>query len=231
MTFEQKHLVVTGGTGALGSAVVGKLLDLGAICHVPNYDPAELTGLKWEGHERVRVVAGVDLTDEHHVERFYGSLEQLWASVNIAGGFAMAPITDTTVWAFEQMHRQNARTAFLCRREAVRLIRRSGGGGRIVNVAARPALVPTGGMVAYASSKAAVAAITQSLAEEVREEGIWVNAVVPSIMNTPQNRDAMPDADHGKWPTPEDVADTIIYLASAENKTTRGGLVPVYGAS
>ena len=100
-----------------------------------------------------------------------------------------------------------------------------------MNVSAKPALVPTAGLCAYAMSKAAVAALTLSLAEELKDERIWVNAVVPSTMDTPANRAAMPDADHARWPKVEDVAETIAFLASPENKSTRGALVPVYGRS
>src|ERR1041385_9255529 len=108
-----------------------------------------------------------------------------------------------------------------------------GGGGRIVNVAARPGLIPErgAGMVPYTASKAAVAAITQALAAEVAGRGILVNAVAPSIMDTPANRASMPQADHTKWPKVAEVASTIAFLASPENTVTRGGLVPVYGKS
>jgi NAD(P)-dependent dehydrogenase (short-subunit alcohol dehydrogenase family) len=110
---------------------------------------------------------------------------------------------------------------------------RTGAGGRIVNVAARPALEwRTGaGMAAYAASKAAVAALTVALAEEVVKSGILVNAVAPSIMDTPANRAAMPQADFSAWPKVEEVAATILFLASPDNKVSRGGVVPVYGRS
>ena len=106
---------------------------------------------------------------------------------------------------------------------------RSGPGGRIVNVAARPAVLPSGGMLAYSMSKAAVVNLTQSLAEEVKEHGILVNAVVPSIMDTPSNRAAMPDADHSGWPGVEAVAEAIWFLSSERNGLTSGALIPVYG--
>ena len=108
-------------------------------------------------------------------------------------------------------------------------MRRAGGGGRIVNVAARPVLVPTGGMLAYVAAKAGVAAITQALAAELLAENILVNAVVPSIIDTAANRAAMPNADHGSWPTPAQIAQTIAFLSSSENGLTTGTLVPVYG--
>jgi len=98
-------------------------------------------------------------------------------------------------------------------------------------VAARPALEWRGGagMAAYTASKAAVAALTVALAEEVAKDAILVNAVAPSILDTPANRKAMPQADHAAWPKVEDVAQTILFLASPANKVTRGAVVPVYG--
>ena len=126
------------------------------------------------------------------------------------------------------MFELNAVSAFLCCREAVRCMRR-GGGGRIVNVAARPALSPTGGMIAYTTAKAAVASLTQCLAAEVVDAGILVNAVLPSIIDTPANRAAMPDADFASWPKPAELAEAIAFLAGPQNRLTSGALVPVYG--
>ena len=130
----------------------------------------------------------------------------------------------------------NLVTCLLCCRAAVSAMARGGGeagGGRIVNVAARPGLEwrSGAGMVAYAASKAAVAALTAALAEEVAKDGILVNAVAPSIMDTPANRQAMPKADYGLWPKVEEVAATILFLASPDNRVTRGAIVPVYGKS
>jgi NAD(P)-dependent dehydrogenase (short-subunit alcohol dehydrogenase family) len=141
----------------------------------------------------------------------------------------MGPITEASLETWDHLMRMNASTCFLCCREAVRTL--EGGEGRIVNVAARPAIVPTGQMSAYAASKAAVAALTLSLAEELAGSGIWVNAIVPSIIDTAANRAAMPDADRGAWPTPAAIAETIAFLASPQNAVTRGALVPVYGKS
>jgi NAD(P)-dependent dehydrogenase (short-subunit alcohol dehydrogenase family) len=122
-------------------------------------------------------------------------------------------------------------TAFLCCRTAVNAMTSSGAGGRIVNVATRPALEwrAGAGMVAYTASKAAVAALTVALAEEVVKSGILVNAIAPSTMDTPANRQAMPKADHAAWAKVEEVATTILFLASPENRVTRGAVVPVYG--
>lgn len=209
-----RHIVVTGGRGALGQAVVTLLRARGAIVHAPTR--AELS-----------------LDDERATAAFYAGVPAPWASIHLVGGFAMAPVEDTSLADLEAMWRLNAVTCFLACREAIASMRRRGGGpgagGRIVNVAARPVLAPVGGMVAYAAAKASVAAITQSLAVEVRKEGILVNAVVPSTIDTPANRAAMPTADHASWPTPSELAQTIAFLASPENTVTSGGLIPVFG--
>jgi NAD(P)-dependent dehydrogenase (short-subunit alcohol dehydrogenase family) len=122
-------------------------------------------------------------------------------------------------------------TAFLCCRGAVKAMTAAGADGRIVNVATRPALEwrAGAGMAGYTASKAAVAALTVALAEEVVKAGILVNAVAPSTMDTPANRQAMPKADHAAWAKVEEVAATILFLASPENRVTRGAVVPVYG--
>ncbi|MGE0260991.1 MAG: SDR family oxidoreductase, partial [Alphaproteobacteria bacterium] len=106
-------------------------------------------------------------------------------------------------------------------------------GGRIVNVAARPGIEPRlgSGMVAYATAKAAVAAMTEALGQETAGEEIWINAVAPSILDTPANRAAMPDADHSQWVKPDAVAEVIAFLASPDNRVTRGAVIPVYGGA
>lgn len=228
MDFQGEEVVVTGGTGALGRAVVARLLEAGARCVIPVFDARELEGCSFAGHDRVELVHDVDLTDEADVARLFSAPKRLFASIHLAGGFSMAPIERTELSSFEGLVRMNLTTCFLSCREAARRMR---GEGRIVNVAAKPALVPTGGLAVYAATKSAVAGLTLSLAEELAPRGIWVNGVVPSIMDTPANRAAMPDADHGRWPSVEGVAETITFLASRENAVTRGALVPVYGHS
>jgi NAD(P)-dependent dehydrogenase (short-subunit alcohol dehydrogenase family) len=229
MEFSDRHVIVTGGTGALGSAVVGALLERGAHCHVPFITAAEAAGYRWRAHERVTLVAS-NLADEAAVAALYGGVSPLWASIHLAGGFAMSAVADTGKAALLAQLETNFVSAFLCCGAAVKGMRNAGG-GRIVNVAARPALEPRfgAGMAAYAASKAAVAALTEALAQEVVGDGILVNAVAPSIIDTPANRQAMPKADHALWPKPEEIAATILFLASPANSATRGSVVPVYG--
>lgn len=232
MDFRDRHVVVTGGTGALGTAVVGALLDTGAVCHVPCIDDAERARFAHRDHAHVKLIAVESLAEEAAVAKLYASVPQLWASIHLAGGFAMAKVSDTSKADLAHQLDMNFTTCFLCCRAAVNAMTRAGG-GRIVNVAARPALEwrAGAGMTAYTTSKAAVAALTVALAEEVANDGILVNAVAPSIMDTPANRAAMPKADHAAWPRVEEVAATILFLASPENKVTRGAIAPVYGRS
>src|ERR1700736_3505909 len=205
MDYRDRHVVVTGGTGALGTAIVSALVEAGAICHVPYIDRAEADRFAFRSHAQVELVAEIELTDEAAVAALYARAPGLWASIHLAGGFAMAPFGETTKAGLMKQIDMNFLTAFLCCRAAVNAMIRGGaggaGGGRIVNVAGRPALEwrTRAGMGAYAASKAAVAALTVALAEEVVKEGILVNAVAPSTIDTPANRKAMPNADHASW--------------------------------
>lgn len=237
--FDERTVVVTGGTGFLGTAVVEHLVGRGARVVVPAARPEEVDRFALREHPQVTLRPGVDLTDEDAVQGVFQGIDDLWASIHLAGGFAMGPIGETTLETWQGMMDTNATTCFLCCREAVGRIRAraaAGGdeastGGRIVNVAAKPVLVPGGKLSAYAASKAAVVSLTQTLSEELADESIWVNAILPSTLDTPVNRSAMPSADHDAWPDLGDVAETIGFLASPANKTTRGALVPVYGRS
>jgi NAD(P)-dependent dehydrogenase (short-subunit alcohol dehydrogenase family) len=230
-SLKDRHIVVTGGTGALGSAVVKAFVEAGATCHIPAIEAAP--PMARLPARNVSVAASIDLADEASVAGFYDKLPPLHAVVNIAGGFAYAPIGDSSAKVVAQQMTMNFLSCALSCRAAVANFRKAGRGGHIVNISARPALNPRSGanMTAYTASKAAVAALTAALAEEVAKDGILVNAVAPSIMDTPANRKAMPKADYGLWPKVEEVAATILFLASPDNRVTRGAIVPVYGKS
>jgi NAD(P)-dependent dehydrogenase (short-subunit alcohol dehydrogenase family) len=233
MDYRERHVIITGGTGALGSAVVNLLVRAGAVCHVPFIHRAEAERFALRNEASVILAEVADLSDETAVATFYKNVPQLWASIHLAGGFAMSPVADTSKSDLMKQIDMNFTTAFLCCRAAVTAMLREGRGGRIVNVASRPALEWRlgSGVAAYAASKAAVAALTTALAEEVASREILVNAVAPSTMDTEANRKAMPKADHAAWPKVEEVAAVILFLASPENRVTRGAVVPVYGRS
>jgi NAD(P)-dependent dehydrogenase (short-subunit alcohol dehydrogenase family) len=226
-----RQIVVSGGTGALGGAVLARLIQDGAVCHVPTGRATAPSHFAFAGNDRVRLAHDVDLADAAAVDAFYASVPDLWASVHLAGGFSAAPIDKTEPKAFADMMDANARTAFLCCRAAVRSMLASDTAGRIVNVTARPGLDPRkgAGMIAYAASKAAVAAMTIALAEELKGSGILVNAVAPSTLDTPANRADMPNADFSKWVGLDAAAEAIAHLVSPKNAATSGALVPLYG--
>ena len=205
-----RHVVVTGGHGALGKGVVEVLTAKGAIVHVADRPD-------------------VQLDSEASASAFYAALPPIWASIHLVGGFAMKPLAETSAADFEAQWRLNALTCFIACREAVASMRRGGVGGRIVNVGARPVIAPVGGMAAYVASKASVASLTQTLAVELLAENILVNAILPSTIDTPANRAAMPGADHAAWPKPTELAQAIAFLASSDNTLTTGTLVPVFG--
>jgi NAD(P)-dependent dehydrogenase (short-subunit alcohol dehydrogenase family) len=234
MNFANRHVVVTGGTGALGTAVVAALIAAGATCTVPYQHEAEAQRFPHRGDAKVKLIAVSDLAGEAMVAKVYADVTpsaSLWASIHIAGGFASGRVAETGQAALMALIDGNLVSCFLCCRAAVNAMLAAGSGGRIVNVAARPALEwrSGAGMTAYTIAKTGVAALTVALAEEVAKDGILVNAVAPSIMDTAANRAAMPKADHAAWPKVEEVAATILFLASPGNRVTRGAIVPVYG--
>jgi NAD(P)-dependent dehydrogenase (short-subunit alcohol dehydrogenase family) len=216
-----RHVVITGASGALGGAVVEALAAAGAILHLP----LRARSPRLPAGTGIQIVEGIDLSDEGSVASFYASRPPLWASVQIAGGYAQTPLSELRLAELRAQLDLNLVTALLCCREAARNMR--GRGGRLVNVGARSALAPTGGAVAYTVAKAGVAAMTMALGDELASDGIRVNAVLPATIDTPANRAAMPDADVTRWRKPAEIAATIAWLISPANTATTGALIPV----
>lgn len=228
--FDGRVVVVTGGTGALGAVVVGELLKAGASCRVPVFNRAE--GEAFVFKDQVQLIVDCDLTNEADVARLYDkALGHIWASIHIAGGFEMSALVDTDKAALMRQIDTNLVSCYLCCAAAARSF--GSDGGRIVNVSARAGLEPRmhPGSSAYAVSKAGVAALTQVLGKELGPRNILVNAVAPSIIDTPANRAAMHNADYASWPRPVDIAATIVSLASPSNKITSGAVLPTYGTA
>lgn len=225
MDLNNRHVVVTGGAGALGAAVVDTLLAAGAVLHLP-----QRGAVRGPARPHVHATPDIDLANEEAVRAYYEGLPALWASVHVAGGWAGAPIAETPLALVRAQMDLNFATTFLCAREAVRRLRATpGAGGRIVNVSSRAGLRPEPGALVYAATKAAVNAFTQGLAEEVKDDGILVNAIAPTTLDTPANRAAMPGADTGRWVSPVDVARLVLWLVSPDNAVTTGAIVPAYG--
>lgn len=215
--------LVTGATGALGSAVCDRLLAEGWEVHGTYVLDRERDRARPEVQLR-----RVELADESAVDAWFDEAGPADALVHVAGGFVSAPIEATTAAQFDAMHTSNLRSLFLCARAAVRQMKPRGA-GRIVAVGAKGALDPGPNVVAYAAAKAGVHALVRGLAEELRGTGIAVYAVLPSVIDTPANRAAMPGADASRWVAPTDIAEVVATLCGPRLAVATGALVPVYG--
>jgi NAD(P)-dependent dehydrogenase (short-subunit alcohol dehydrogenase family) len=222
-----RTVIVTGGTGGLGAAVTHTLLDGGWRVVVPWYAERELERVR--EHERLELVQA-DLTDPSSAAQVVSAAgDGLRALVNLVGGFAMGGrVHETPVDEFEAQLRVNLRPTYLMCAAALPVLLRAGGGS-IVCVSSRAAVQPFAGAAGYITGKAGVLAFVDALHEEYRNDGIRVNAILPSTIDTPANRRSMPGADFDTWVKPEEIARVVAFLASDDAGVTSGGHVPVYG--
>jgi len=222
-------VLVAGGTGALGTAVVQELLAAGYSCELTWIVDAERERIESALADRVTLVRA-DLTDPAGgVAEAVAGVDDLEAVVNLVGGYASGPLVHETDLAdFQRMVELNLTPAFLLAREAMpRLVER--GGGAFVGVSARAALRPFAGAAGYIAGKAALLAFVQALDAEYKGKGVRANAILPSVIDTPANRAAQPDADYSKWVDPKAIAKVVRFLVSDESATLSGAAVPVYG--
>jgi NAD(P)-dependent dehydrogenase (short-subunit alcohol dehydrogenase family) len=228
MSLEGKTIAITGAFGALGTAIVQAALARGMkVAAVDRsaqpHQPALLAG--------AHLFGGVDLG---HAEaaaeafaRVAAELGSLDALVNVAGGFHWETLDGGKLETWDQMFTMNLRTAVASSQAALPhlLVR----GGSIVNIGANGATKAGAGMGAYAASKAGVARFTEALAEELKDRGVTVNAVLPSTIDTAANRADMPKADFSRWVQPSQLADAILFLVSDQARAITGALIPVVG--
>jgi NAD(P)-dependent dehydrogenase (short-subunit alcohol dehydrogenase family) len=218
-------VLVAGGTGALGTAVVRELLDAG--------HPIVATWIVPEERERLASLpvelVEADLLDAGAAEVAVAAVKDLDAVVDLVGGFRSGPrVHETDPDEFDGIIRLNLTPAFTLARAAMpRMIDR--GSGAFVGVSARPALRPFPGAAGYITAKAAVLAFIRALDAEYRDHGIRCNVILPSVIDTPANREAEPEADWSKWVPPEEVAKVVRFLVSDESGATSGAAIPVYG--
>ena len=222
-----KVLIVTGAFGALGSALVDAALHCGWRVAAVDHASARRGG----GPEGVFDVAGVDLSDAAQADAAAAAVVERYGRVdglaNVAGGFEWRTVAEAEPALWERLWRMNVLTAANACRAALPHLERSGG-GRIVNVGANGAVKAAAGMGPYAATKAGVHRLTEALGEEWKGR-VAVNAVLPSILDTPQNRADMPDADASTWVTPEAIAKVMLFLLSEDAAPVTGALIPVTG--
>jgi NAD(P)-dependent dehydrogenase (short-subunit alcohol dehydrogenase family) len=229
MQLEGKCVAISGGFGVLGAAVAKAALEAGAKVATIDRADAPAAGVL---PDAVHCFGGVDLADEaaavralDEVAKALGGLDAL---VNVAGTFRWETMADGSVDTWDLLYRVNLRTAVVASRAALAHIE-ARGGGRIVNIGAAAAAQAGAGMGAYAASKSGVARFTEALAEELKDRAVTVNAVLPSIIDTPANRTDMPKADFARWVAPEQLAAVIVFLLSDASDAISGASIPVRG--
>lgn len=225
-----RTVLITGGSGGLGAPVTRAFLHAGWRVVVPIFDPAEEDRMPGDaGLQLVRA----DLFDEASVKEVVDAAAApdapLRAVVNLVGGFAAGGrVHETPVAEFEEQFRLNLRPTYLVSAAAIPHLQNTGGGA-IACVSTRAALRPFPGAAGYIASKAAVLAFVDALAAEYRDDDIRVNAILPSVIDTPGNRAAHPDEDHSRWVSPQQIADVLLFLCDDQSGVVSGAHVPVYG--
>ncbi len=227
-----RTIVVTGGFGALGGGVAAAAVERGASVAVLDVGPSAPAGLAERLGPNALLLGRVDLSSPEGARKAMADVKarfgRLDALLNIAGGFRWETVEGGSAETWERLYALNLKTALNACQAALPYLLESGA-GRIVNVGAQSALRAASGMGAYAASKSAVHRLTEALAEELKLKGVTVNAVLPSIIDTPANRADMPKAEFDRWVTPADLAAVILFLASDEAKAVTGALIPVSG--
>jgi len=235
MTLTGKVALITGGTGALGRAVTAAFVEAGAAVAVTYVVDPEVPECKvclgpWAD---APLFLKADVTVEAEVKKLVQTVVERLGRVdillNLVGGYVGdLPVKELPEATWDHMVNINLKSAFLCCKHAVPVMQR-GGGGRIVTVSSRAALKVFPGISAYATAKAGLLAFTETLASEVLKDNITVNAILPSVIDTPANRKAMPGADTSVWVKPEEIARVLLFLCSEASREISGAAIPIYG--
>jgi NAD(P)-dependent dehydrogenase (short-subunit alcohol dehydrogenase family) len=229
MVLKDRRVAITGAFGTLGTAVVGRVLAEGALVAALDHAAAPRTPSAFGD---AVLIGGVDLADAQGAKSALAqtaeALGGLDALVNIAGGFAWEKIEGNSLDTWERMFRMNLLTAVAASQAALPWVLKSAS-GRIVNIGAAGATKAELGKGAYAASKSGVARFTEAMAEELKDRGVTVNALLPSVIDTPPNRADMPDADFARWVRPEQIGDAIVFLLSDRAQAITGALIPILG--
>lgn len=226
-----KQVLLTGGTGGLGLDVTSAVLAQGASVTLPYRQSEDIERLKavlpLSDFDRIRFVSA-DLTHEQAVEQLVNDMPWVDGLIHLVGGFSMGKTHEYSFEQWKQDFDLNLNTTFLvCKHSLRRMLEH--GYGRIVTVGSRGAVQPTGQLAAYCASKAGVMTLTQAIADETKGTNITANVVLPSVIDTPRNREAMGVDNADSWVKPESLAQVICFLASEAAKDIRGAAIPVYG--
>ena len=236
LDFSSKVALVTGANGNLGKAVAHRFKAANAKIIVVDHKAGRLqqTFPDWDMDPNALLIEEIDVSDLMQTKKMVRKIRQAFGRidilVNTVGGYQAGKplhLTDPETWNF--MFAINSSSVFNVSHEVIPIMLEHGS-GKIINVAAASALKGSANGSAYAASKSAVARLTESMAAEYGKQNLRVNAVLPSIIDTPQNRKAMPNADFRQWVTPEAIADVIIFLASENASAINGALIPAYGS-
>jgi NAD(P)-dependent dehydrogenase (short-subunit alcohol dehydrogenase family) len=232
MDVSGKKVLMTGATGGLGDTVVRRFNDGGAQIAIADRKSEPAPGVLDGLHDPL-FVGDADVTSEESVQRMVARVVDVWGRidilVNIAGGWrGGTPVHETAVETWDFVMSLNAKSVFLVSRAVIphMLAQQS---GKIVSVAAKSGLEGRANTAAYNASKSAVIRLTEAMSAEVKDHGINVNCVLPTIIDTPANRQQMPGSDFAKWVSPDAMADVLLFLASDASRAIHGAAIPVYG--
>jgi NAD(P)-dependent dehydrogenase (short-subunit alcohol dehydrogenase family) len=231
IVMKDKQVLLTGGTGGLGLGVVPAVLDRGAQLTIPYIQETEVQRLKDKlpavDFERIRFVKA-DLGKESVVEQLINDMGRVDVLIHLVGGFSMGKTDEFSFDDWKKSFDLNLHTTFLACKHSLKMMRRHNY-GRIVTVGSRAALQPAAQLAAYSAAKAGVVVLTKAIAEETKDLNITANIVLPSVIDTPSNREAMGSDGVDKWVKPESLAEVICFLASEVAKDVSGAAIPVYG--